>query len=100
MDDVVQMALMECGPRADWRFARTWSRLMVVRMSFAAAASAAGTAMVVVVVVAPRRKAIQRGRRRVDVGGIFSFVLFLFFPFLVSFLEGENVSGTVRFDLI
>lgn len=60
-----------------------------MRMSFVAA-SAAGAAMVVVVVVvvAPRRKAIQRGRRRVDVGGIFSFVLFFSF-FLVLSLKGR-----------
>lgn len=63
-------------------------------MSFVGA-SAAEAAVVVVVIIAPRRKAIQRGRRRVDVGGIFSFSFFL-----VSFLEEESVSGTVRFDLI
>lgn len=69
-----------------------------MRMSFAAASAAGAVMVVVVVVVAPRRKATQRGRRRVDVGGILSFVLFLFF--FDSFLERENVSGTVRFDLI
>lgn len=85
MDDVVQMALMQRGPRADWRFARTSSRLMVVRMSFVAA-SAAGAAVVVVVVVAPRRKVAQRGRRRVDEGGIFSlYSLFLLIMLLHTY---------------
>lgn len=58
-----------------------------MRMSFAAAASAAGTAMAVVVVVAPRRKAIQRGRRRVDEGGVSS----LYSLFLLMMLQHTHI---------